>query len=143
MQDLIDFIDYYTLDSRLYFQVPQSKEEGRVEVQWMGPGLWRFKETEAAFWFEVSSEDLIEALEDIEADLGEVERQMFNITIEQIVGASYIVQAGKDFFGDEMVDGALEQYEKFRQEILETLDEVENEKKKPKLSLVKPVDKKD
>ena len=143
MKDLIDFIDYYTLDSKLYFQVPIVDTESRLEVQWTAPGLWRFKESESTFWFEVHSSDLEETLTEAGVDLEDVEKNLFNISIEHVVSASFIVQAGVEFFGEEMIETAMEQYEKFRAELSDSIDEVIEEKTKPKLSVVKPVDKKE
>jgi hypothetical protein len=138
LSKILDFIDGHTLDPQLYWQIPLLYDSAkRYEVQWCGPRFWRFKPAEHVFWYECTTQELVTELNRHQLDLVTFHTYLANSAMEQIVAAQFIIKAGRDVFGDELIDRHVEAYQKFQDQLLDTVEEVLKIKKKEEKAKLK------
>jgi hypothetical protein len=126
---VLEFLDNHTLDPQLYWQVRHLYDTNiRFEVQWCAPNAWRFKPTQYTFWYQANTKTLLAQLNSYKLDLDSFQDQVVNTALEQIVGAHLVVLAGRELFGDGIIDGSIIAFEQFREELSSTIDTVLKEK---------------
>lgn len=130
--DVLEFIDSHTLDRTLYWQVKQLYSDAYYEVQWMSSKMWRFKDKKEESWTSCSTEDIVESLSQHKVDLSSFEMQVGNTALEQIVGAEFVVKAGRELFGDEAINKHLKAWDNFRIDLVSAINQIMSEQQQKK-----------
>ena len=130
MDKLIKFIDRNTFDDQLYWVVPQLYSGKEFEIQWRKSQdlPWRFRIKGTLFWKLSKSKDLIPALNQEKIDLLIFETYVRNSIMQQVVFANKLVDEGKQLFGEKKVSQAMEENDRFLDELKNAILELTNKK---------------
>jgi len=127
-------------EKQLYFVVPAFNDDSIVfEILWKKENKlpWSFTLHRADNWTECSSLDILDALEEVECDLVELQQQVVNKMITQVAYMDMRIKRARKLLGNETVDAGIQAHEEFGKNLAETIGKVLNKKPKSKLSLVK------
>lgn len=141
VNNLIKFADQHTLDDQLYMHIPQLYADQPFEVQWYGQNQWRLRELKAPSWIECNSADIVKQLTDHQLSLAAFELQLSNKLFAQVAGAQWIVDAGRELFGDAVIDDQIASYNKFKKDLISSINQIldlpKKEEKPTQLTIVK------
>ena len=149
MQKLINFIDFHCFDNQLYWRIPQLYTKDEFEVQWLKDKKpnWRYRKVGAEEWMTCSSDELISRLNDQKLNMIQVDNCLRTAVTQQVTFADKVLKEGTDILGKEAVKKAIEDNDRFMDEIAEAISTLINKKdtreervKKVGLSLVKNED---
>lgn len=121
---LIKFIDDYSTQ-QLYWQVDVG--EVKIEIQW-NAREWRIRPVGALFWHMVDGLTLEKTLELYGISAFTFQSQLVASCMEQIVGAHFMLQVGKDTFGEKEVEASIKAYDDFGQKLLAMINDVVDDK---------------
>lgn len=155
MDEILKFVDQFTLDDQLYWRIPQLYTNKEFEVQWVKDEKpnWRFRMVDGLFWKKATSKDIIAALNEDKLDLVQFEQNVRSGILHQVIFADMLLNKATDLLGKETIERALEDNKKFIQSIIAAISEltkepapgekaaepmlIESEDIKPRLRMVK------
>jgi hypothetical protein len=149
MLKLLKFVEFASIDEKLYWRVSSKKSDAIFEIQWNRnlPLPWRFRQSSRLFWQLHQPENLLDAFEKNGLDLDEFKRKLEYTILQQICYAQKIVDDGKELLGNHKVNDALEENRRFLKQLesaIKRISQSKNEpnsakkRSKPKLRLVEP-----
>lgn len=135
MKKLIEFIDRNCIETQLYWVVPQLYTAKEIEVQWRRSLElpWRFREKGNQFWQQCTSKNLTEALNSKKVDLSRLQLHISQSVMQQVVFARKIVEDGTTLFGQDKIAEAVEENNRFLQELHNAILELTKDKTQPKI----------
>lgn len=144
MQKLSKFLDFGSIDTKLYWRVPQVDGKDIFEVQWRKshPKPWRFRKLGDIFWNVCDIDQIVPALEQSGVDCLTLETKVRYSTLQQVAFAHKIVEDAREQFGKDLVEGAILENQAFMKQLDEaiqrlTLQRKVQTRKNVKLQLVK------
>lgn len=158
--DIIDFLDSHCTDTQMYWHVKTLYSDHKYELQWVNPKEWRFREVNKSYawddldtWTYATSKTIRDELNNRKVDLVHFEMQLAQKALTIITFAQYIINRGKELFGEETVQSSWDAQKEFEKELMgmiesfidipkdesEEVEEVSEKKidKKPTLTVVK------
>ncbi|MFW7379603.1 MAG: hypothetical protein ACOH5I_12390 [Oligoflexus sp.] len=145
MQNLLKFLDYAGIDPKLYWRTKSIDGEQEFEIQWRRDQdlSWRFRRSGDLFWQMCKTDDLITALQQISIDVPAFESKLRYTILQQVAFADKIVREAQQILGEEAVDQAIRDNQRFLQQledvILQMTNKVANDSNvttKPMLRLI-------
>lgn len=145
MQKLSEFLEFSSIDNKLYWRIPSHSAKELYEVQWRKdhPKPWRFRKVGDIFW-KINTGDTIQtALEAEGVDILALETKVRYSALQQVAFADKIVEDAKKHFGKDNVDQAIDENRTFLQQLEEAVVRITSQGKQtakpkaPKLQLVK------
>ena len=143
MQKLSQFLDFGSIDSKLYWRIPCQKGSDLFEVQWRKgyPTPWRYRRVGEIFWTTANGEELEAGLERDGADVLSLEAKVRYSTLQQVAFANKIVEDAKSQFGSELVLQAIAENNAFMSQLEDAIKRLTLERKttntKARLQLIK------
>ena len=136
MEQYLKFFERYQSDKQAYWNVDTINQDNRIEVIWIGKNIWQLKKVADTFWFETDTSNIINKLEELQADTYEFEAQLRKKIIEMIVAAHHLCNAGRELLGSDYVDERIEEYDNFFKQLVNTVNQIMKEKKKEKFTVI-------
>jgi len=117
LNDIITFIEHYSLDERVYMKVPRFDHPDKFhEVMWErgnDPKCWKIRMTESLNWHHCSSEDIVSLLKSGSADMRIFEKALADAVVSQAIYADYYVRQAESIVGKTQIEAAKEKTETF------------------------------
>ena len=119
MDKLLEFLSHNVIEEKMYWRVAQLYTERQYEIQWSRDGEhpWKLRPVNEGDWQTCKPEDLTRLLNQERLDLVSFEEQVRSSLLQQIVFAQTVVQSGREFFGEGIIDAAIKNNETFVNEL--------------------------
>jgi len=144
MEKLSRFLEFSSIDSKLYWRIPSTQGKDIFEVQWRKghPNPWKFRKTDEIFWKICPTEEVMPTLKSHGVDILTLETKVKYSTLQQVAFANKIVDDAKDLFGRDLVEQAIAENKAFMNQLDDAIKRLviqrkPNPKKPVKLQLLK------
>ena len=143
MEKLSRFLEFGSIDNKLYWRIPGLEAQEMYEVQWRKdhPIAWRYRKLGEIFWKLSKGNEVASALEKEGIDVHDLESKVRYSVLQQVAFASRIVEDARKQFGKELVDQAISENHEFMNQLEEAVlrltNQEPNESKRPSLKIVK------
>lgn len=114
----------FGIDRKLYFRVSDLYERGDWEITWnKGTSYepWKIRRVGEDSWKTLSPENITAQLTSRKIDVADFERQLTSNVFTYIVFCHTAMREARKLLGDDAVDVAIDQHEKFAEELLKTI----------------------
>ena len=144
MQKLSQFLEFGSIDPKLYWRVQDRQNKELFEVQWRKdhPCPWRYRKLGDIFWKLCKGDTIGESLENEGVDVLALETKVKYSVLQQVAFADKIVADARKSFGKDTVNQAIEENQQFMEQLEAAVLRLTSQGKKsspkpPKLQLVK------
>lgn len=141
MDKILKFLEFSSIDPRLYWRISDRKGEAIYEIQWRREERihWRLRRIGALLWDLSTEDNLINDLEARDIDVYLFEMKLKNTLLQQVSFASRIVDDAKNLFGPSDVEHAIAEQTSFLQQLEAALVKLTTPAKpsKPQLRILK------
>jgi hypothetical protein len=129
MQNLLEFVEHYTLDPHLYYRI-----DG-YEIMWQRQGSqtwWKFSRENSNLWTHAAHADVVGALRAAGIDVAAFEQRVTESILAQAVYADIVMSKAEEVLGPQAVQAAIIDSVAFSKQLAELV----NNLTRPKLRLV-------
>lgn len=145
MESLIQFIDSFSIDEKLYWQLPSSEPGKFYDIKWerdCGKTHWHIKTADEKTWQPVPSEKLVETLDRLPVNERDLQKQIGTSIMTQAIFAEQYLNSAKKLLGSENIERGLDKARNLMDMISnltqsQSQTQAQTPKKKPGLRLVK------
>lgn len=142
MEKIIQFIESFSTSKKHYFRCSLTYHpETQVEIAHFGKRLtdkWALKQPQDEDWSYYSAQDFIDAANNAGVNLYDLELNLNNTARTMAVYANMVLKEAQVVLGKEAVDEAIEEYRKFGEQLLATVQKLVGQTEKPKNPADKP-----
>lgn len=124
MQRWLNFIEQYSVDDELYWQLNQGGTNVSFEIQWRRAQSmsWRIKPLHALFWTQCDRDGLLLALQREKLNLTEFEENLRRTVVQQAVFGHAIFNAAKELVDEATLKEALVDHNEFMEQLRSSVD---------------------
>ncbi len=124
MQRWLNFIEQYSVDDELYWQLNQGGTNVSFEIQWRRAQAmsWRIKPLHALFWTQCDRDGLLLALQREQLNLSEFEDNLRRTVVQQAVFGHAIFNAAKELVDEATLKEALTDHNEFMEQLRSSVD---------------------
>jgi len=112
IENLLEFLNKYSTEPNLLWNVPHLYEKEEILVQWMYDKTtklnWYFKLKSAEIWNVSDIRSLMSFLIEKKADLSQFELEVLKIICIQAVCAHYYIEKAGELIGKDKIDSSIE-----------------------------------
>lgn len=124
MERWLNFIEQYSVDDELYWQLNQAGTNVSFEIQWRRSQAlsWRIKPLHALFWTQCDRDGLLLALQRERLNLSEFEENLRRTVVQQAVFGHAIYNAAKELVDEATLKEALSDHDEFMAQLRTSVD---------------------
>lgn len=123
MNQLLLFIENFSIDEKLYWQVPLKDQTGSIEITWermAQPMAWKVRPSGQGEWSANDTRGLEEQLHAAAVDMEHFERQLGVSVLTQAVFADMVMERASELFGRDVVKRSIADTRAFLNLVSET-----------------------
>tara|TARA_B100001094_G_C18113973_1_gene762854 strand:+ start:280 stop:813 length:534 start_codon:yes stop_codon:yes gene_type:complete len=126
MKNLLDFLDGYVLEKKLYWQVQTIYTTTRCEIEWQqgSKSKWLIRPAMEKNWIETTSTNLIELLSSKQINLIDFEEQLRYSLLQQVAYAKLFIEKGEQLFGEQTISSAVEANKEFVKSVTDAIQSI-------------------
>ena len=126
MQKLSEFLEFGSIDTKLYWRIPDQTGKEMFEVQWRKDHgkPWRFRQVGDIFWQIAKGDAIGELLISAGVDVDALEAKVKYSTLQQVAFAQKIIDDARQAFGKEEVDKAIYENQLFLKQLEEAVQRI-------------------
>lgn len=124
MERWLNFIEQYSVDDEIYWQLNQAGTNVSFEIQWRRSQAlsWRMKPLHALFWTQCDRDGLLLALQREKLNLFEFEESLRRTVVQQAVFGHAIFNAAKELVDEATLKEALTDHDDFMEQLRSSVD---------------------
>ncbi len=119
MDKILKFLEFSSIDPRLYWRIPNRDGQFVYEIQWRRDerSRWRVRKLGALLWDLSSDESLVPLLEALQIDVYLFEMKLKNSLMQQVTFAHRIVEDARKLLGSDSIDQAIAEQQDFLKQL--------------------------